>query len=385
MLPVRGACSRLTSRSANVVSEVFRPRRFEIARLRRKMSLSEIEKRSGVSTKELRRVLDGMVQPREATISAVADALRYPRSFFLQGDEDVPVAATFRARRAMTEREKGAGLAAGALGQIVSDWAVRRYDGLPEPEVPDLSDLRPQDAAAALREIWGLGSRPIGNIVRLLESKGVRVFSLSEDTLRMNAFALWVGRVPFVFLNNKKSAEASRFDAAHELGHLCLHREGQEGFDRDGLEMKEVEAEANAFASAFLMPRGDVLASKVYPTLGKLIELKARWGVSVAALVYRYRELGLINEERSKFLYIEMSRQGFLKDEPNPRQRDQSSIWAQVLQDLWREKKTIASLAEELALPVDELEALILFGGRPVAQLAGDTAVAPRLSLAVSR
>lgn len=367
------------------MSEVFRPRRFEIARLRRKMTLSEIEKRSGVSTKELRRVLDGVVHPREATISAVADALRYPRSFFLQGDEDVPVAATFRARRAMTEREKGAGLAAGALGQIVSDWATRRYDGLPEPEIPDLSDLGPQEAAAVLREIWGLGSRPVGNIVRLLESKGVRVFSLSEDTLRMNAFALWVGTVPFVFLNNKKSAEASRFDAAHELGHLCLHRDGQEGFDRDSLEMKEVEAEANSFASAFLMPRGDVLGSKVYPTLGKLIDAKSRWGVSLSALVYRYRELGLINEERSKFLYIEMSRQGFLKDEPNPRQRDQSSIWTQVLQDLWKEKRTILSLAEELALPVDELEALIVFGGRPVHQVAADKSNGPTLSLAVSR
>ena len=367
------------------MTELFRPRRFEIARLRRKRTLSEIATRTGISTKELRRILDGDVEPRESTVSAIAEALEYPRAFFMRGDEDIPIAATFRAQRAMTERERGAGLAAGPVAQILADWAFRRYDGLPEPDVPDLSAFCPEDAAATLREVWGLSSRPVGNLVRLLESKGVRVFSLSEDTLRMNAFALWMGRAPYVFLNSKKSAEASRFDAAHELGHLCLHRDGQEMLDRTGLEAKEVEAEANAFASAFLMPRGDVLASKVYPTVGKLIAQKERWGVSLSALVYRYRELGLISDERAKFLYIEMSRQGYLKDEPNPRQRDQSSIWSQILQDLWREKRTIASLAEDLALPVDELEALVLFGGRPSHSQDAITNRSSRPSLVVTK
>lgn len=367
------------------MTEVFRPHRFEIARLRRKLTLSEIAKRTGLSTKELRRILDGEVEPREATISAIAQALNYPKAFFLNGDEEIPVAATFRAQRAMTEREKGAGLSAGPIAQILAEWAHSRYDGLPEPDVPDLSALHPEDAAATLREVWGLSSRPIGNIVRLLESRGVRVFSLSEDTLRLNAFAIWMGRHPYVFLNSRKSAEASRFDAAHELGHLCLHRDGQEMLNRIGPEAKEVEAEANAFASAFLMPRGDVLASKVYPTVGKLIDQKARWGVSLSALVYRYRDLRLVSDERAKFLYIEMSRQGYLKDEPNPRQRDHSSVWTQILQDLWRNRKTISSLAEDLALPVDELEALILFGGSSPHSNSSETSKGSRPTLVASK
>jgi hypothetical protein len=45
-----------------------------------------------------------------------------------------------------------------------------------------------------------------------------------------------------------------RFDAAHELGHLVMH-----GHERP-LPGPEAEREANQFASAFLMPRADVVA-----------------------------------------------------------------------------------------------------------------------------
>jgi Zn-dependent peptidase ImmA (M78 family) len=59
-----------------------------------------------------------------------------------------------------------------------------------------------------------------------LESKGVRVFSLAANTVKVNAYALWKDEKPFVFLNTFKSTESSRFDAAHELGHLVLHQDG---------------------------------------------------------------------------------------------------------------------------------------------------------------
>src|SRR3546814_6566541 len=47
-----------------------------------------------------------------------------------------------------------------------------------------------------------------------------------EDTKNVDAFSCWRNGQPFVFLNTFKSAERSRFDAAHELAHLVLHRHG---------------------------------------------------------------------------------------------------------------------------------------------------------------
>src|SRR5438094_162699 len=77
--------------------------------------------------------------------------------------------------------------------------------------------------------------------------------ALAIDAKEVDAFSMWHGETPFVFLNTKKSCERSRFDAAHELGHLVLHRHGVP-------QGQQAEAEANAFASAFLMPRASVLA-----------------------------------------------------------------------------------------------------------------------------
>lgn len=77
-----------------------------------------------------------------------------------------------------------------------------------------------------IRNHWGIGERPIGNMVHLLEAKGVRVFSLTERSRRIDAYSLWLEGIPFVFLNTMKTAEHGRTDAAHELGHLLMHRHG---------------------------------------------------------------------------------------------------------------------------------------------------------------
>lgn len=332
------------------MSLTFFPSTLEIARLRRKITISELSKRSRVSTRELRRIAAGEAEPSLESVEAIAGALSYPVAFFYAGDLEMPVAATFRALGSMTKKEAGAGLASAAIGARLSAWLEREFD-VPEPSIPDLSGMAPESAAETLRQMWGLGERPVGNLIRLLEAKGVRVFSLSEETLRLDAFATWVDTRPFVFLNGVKSAERSRFDAAHELGHLCLHRDGQQG--------KEVEDEANRFSSAFLMPRGDILAHRVFPAIPKLIGAKSRWGVALSALVHRYCDLGLMNEDRAKWTYIEMSRKGFLRKEPCPMQREGSSVWMQVLQSLWQERRSVTDLASELSLAADEVESLI--------------------------
>jgi Zn-dependent peptidase ImmA (M78 family) len=88
------------------------------------------------------------------------------------------------------------------------------------PNVPNMHSLEPEVAAQALRAEWGLGERPIQNMLHLLEANGVRVFSLPRDNASVNAFSVWHGAIPYVFLTTDKSGERGRFDCAHELGHL---------------------------------------------------------------------------------------------------------------------------------------------------------------------
>jgi len=179
------------------------------------------------------------------------------------------------------------------------------------------------------------------------------VFSLAQNTVKVNAYSLWRNSKPYVFLNTFKTAESSRFDAAHELGHLVLHQDGR-------ATGREAEDQANRFASAFLMPRADLMA--VLPRasyIGELIEAKARWKVSVAALAHRMHKLGLMSDWRYRDICIEIANRGFNKTEPRPILREASVVWQKVLKALWAERMTPAHIARELQIPEEELNGLI--------------------------
>ena len=169
---------------------------------------------------------------------------------------------------------------------MLSGWVEERF-GLPEPELIDLSyESEPEVAAAHIRQYWSLGQQPIADLLALLETKGIRLFSLTENTAAVNAFSFWRGGKPYMFLNNFKSAESSRFDTAHALAHLVMHKHG------DPKKGRNVEREANAFASAFLMPAEDVKARMPRRiTTDVVIRAKARWRVSAMAMAYRLHQL----------------------------------------------------------------------------------------------
>ena len=209
-------------------------------------------------------------------------------------------------------------------------------------------------AAIALRQHWGLGERPIANLLALLETQGVRVFSLSENTASVNAFSFWRDERPFIFLNNFKTAESSIFDSAHELGHLVLHKHG------DPKELRSAEREANSFASSFLMPAKDVRSRIRRPiTTETILVSKARWRVSAMALAYRLSGLQLLSDWQYKSMCIELGKRGYRTGEPLGIERENSIVWRKVLAHLWSERTTKNDIAQQLNLPLDELEGLI--------------------------
>ena len=211
----------------------------------------------------------------------------------------------------------------------------------------------PEAAAELVRSQWLMGTRPIRSMVHLLEAHGVRVFSLQEEGPEVDAFSLWRGDVPYVFLNGMKSAEHSRFDAAHELGHLVLHRHGD-------VDSREVEREADHFASAFLMPRASVVAAAPrVPTIPVLIQLKQLWNVSLSALNYRLHAVGAVSDWQYRNLCIEIAKRGYRTREPQGSARETSQVLAKVFSALRAEGVTRAEVADALALPRDEVDKLV--------------------------
>jgi Zn-dependent peptidase ImmA (M78 family)/DNA-binding XRE family transcriptional regulator len=332
----------------------FNGKRLGIARKRRLLNKRGLAAAIGVSEYSVLRYEAGKTIPRDDTIALIAKMLRFPIEFFFGDDLDEPLGdtASFRSQTSMTAATREAALAAGSIGFLISDWTEERFD-LPIVAIPDLSIYSPEQASRALREEWGLGEKPISNMIHLLESKGARVFSLAENSLKVNAFSLWRRDKPYVFLNTMKSAESSRLDAAHELGHLILHQDGK-------TTGRMAEDEADRFASSFLMPEDDVLAElpRVY-SLNQMISKKGRWRVSVAALNYRLRKLKLTTEWQNRNFCIQIARAGYRTDEPNPSPREMSVVWQKVLKILWTERITGADIAKALFLPEAEVVALV--------------------------
>jgi Zn-dependent peptidase ImmA (M78 family) len=334
---------------------MFNPSRLVLARKRRGLTKVALGRSAGLSARVLSDYESGRAVPSDDAVEAIASVTVFPPSFFHRPDVDDLATewVSFRSLSTMTAGQRDAALNAGALAFELCEWIEKHFE-LPAPHLPNLSDFAPADAATALRTHWGIGLQPIGNLVHLLESEGVRVFSLSERVKQVDAYSLWYRDLPFVFLNTMKTPEHSRMDAAHELGHLVLHRHGvPRGHD--------AEKEAQAFAASFLMPESSVRAAvqaPFAPSLHELASLKLRWRVSLAALAHRLYSLGLITEYTYRKIFISLSRYGRTK-EPNGIERETSQVFAKVFAELKAEGVTKADAAKDLDLYTNDVEALI--------------------------
>jgi Zn-dependent peptidase ImmA (M78 family)/DNA-binding XRE family transcriptional regulator len=344
---------------------LFSPSRLTLARKRRGLTMTRLADMVGVEPRSISAYESGEFGPDTDKREQLSKALRFPTSFFTGDDLEQlsPDIASFRAMSKMTAAKRDMALSAGTIALLLNSWIEEQFQ-LPAADLPDLSrDGGPEAAASSIRQLWGVGELPIKNMVHLLESRGVRVFSLAIDAQEVDAFSMWHDSKPFIFLNTTKSAEHSRFDAAHELGHLILHRHGEP-------QGQEVEREAHAFASAFLMPRASVLAhAPKFATIDHLVKLKHYWTVSVAALAYRLHAVGVLSEWHYRQLYIEISKRGYRKREPEEAPRETSQVLAKVFAALRDENVVKRDIAEQLHIMPEEIEQLVF--GLAVTSLTG--------------
>lgn len=329
--------------------------RLEFARLRRGLKKSELAKEAGISYRTLTGLGKDLHEPTEETIQGLESALGFSRSFFEGDPMELPgvEAVSFRSLSRMSAETRDMARSAGALGECVIEWMEKRF-GLPPTDLPDLRNAEPEQAARELRAEWNLSDRPIKNLLGRAEAKGVRVFSLEENSLDVDAFCFWRDSTPLVFLNTMKSAEHSRFDLAHELGHLVLHREGEK-------QGKAVEKEANSFASAFLMPASDIAVNAPRnPTMKALIRAKKRWGVSLVALIYRMHDRGLISDWQYRQLMIEAAEAGYKTQEPEPMDHEVSMLLTKVHNAMRTDGLSLKNISDDLRVPEEEIKKLFL-------------------------
>lgn len=197
------------------------------------------------------------------------------------------------------------------------DWPTVNIPCLAHADHRNISDEEIEQAALECRKTWNLGLGPISDVVLAMENAGVICVREELGFTKMDGASKWfdTDHRPYVFLAaDKANGVRSRFDAAHELGHLVLHRAV------DGLEfMKrypEIERQAHLFSGAFLMPGESFAAEVSRPSLDTFMALKPRWKVSVAAMIMRCQQLGIVDAEYATRLWKNYSARGWRKGEP---------------------------------------------------------------------
>ena len=347
-------------RSAGTTTD-FAGNRLALARRLARQSRTALARTVGVSPSAITQFEKG-VRPTAPILAELALALGVPRDFFRHGRPVIAVPASsahFRSLRATPALSRDQALAFAELALDVIDVLEHHID-FPAADLPHLTvpaDPAPAEVSGAADECrasWGLPAGPIGHVVRLAESHGVLVLRLPDTIDRaVDAFSAHTPTRPLILLSPVKNDKArSRFDAAHELGHLVMHPDVEPGD-------KVVEAQAHAFAAQFLMP-ADEIAEDLPRRLdwGQLHRAKQRWGTSLRALVYRAHTLGIMSDATYRRANQQLQAAGNPEAGPlgPPESPALLGMAAEMLAD---QGQVLEQLAKATRLPIDHLQLVI--------------------------
>jgi Zn-dependent peptidase ImmA (M78 family)/DNA-binding XRE family transcriptional regulator len=308
--------------AARAVAPIFDPARLKLARESRGLLKSELAARVQVTPAAVGQFEAGTAKPSAATLAQLALVLSFPVEFFAFTGErrQTPTVADtfFRSLRSARQSERQQAVAHATLVWEV----VRKLEEkvrLPALDLPDDLHVTPATSlddieaiAAELRRRWRLPPGPVPHVILVLELHGIVVTRYRSGSERLDAFSCPFPERPVVVLGDDKGQfDRSRFDGAHELGHLVMHPDPQPG-DRT------LERQAHRFAAGFLMPREQIVDELPHGRVDwmEMVTLKRKWGVAIQALLYRARTLGTLDAGGYENAMKTMSRRGWRRQEP---------------------------------------------------------------------
>ena len=292
--------------------------RLKLARSAVGISLRQLEGQIGncVTAQAIGKYERNESMPSSGVLIALADALDVSVDY-LAGDQNMVLEAIEFRKKKITSKREEAQVEAKALHLLERYLIVEELLDLPsiewdkprEAPYPVNQDISEADRAAhSLRQHWGLGNDPIPNLIELLEERGIKI--LAVNLTNIDGLTARVRRsdkegIPIIVVNRKDWGERQRFTLAHELGHIIM-----------GVNAKlDEEKAAHRFAGAFLMPSNALWAEigKHRTSIGgrELFYLKQLFGVSVQAITYRCKDLGIFGPTLFQQLFEEYRRLGW--------------------------------------------------------------------------
>lgn len=347
-------------RSPSVVADDFIPARLVLARQARGLKQGELATAMDRAQATLSKWESGSYDhsPDFAAVAQLSEILRVQGSWFYKPLVHDTRAAFYRSLKSALHmaRDKAA-----AKLQFVEDIAHALSERIEFPfvDIPDLMQgreyktLRADDidiVATQLRDYWGLGDDPIDDLLVVMENAGIALSEDFFDSAQLDGISKWFDERPVVLLAKDKNGGARRrFDAAHELGHLVLHKNVTPEQLRADITL--IEEQAMVFAGAFLLPGGPFVSDVKEFTLDAFANIKPRWKVSIGAMIKRTRSLDLISADTERNLWKYYSYRKWRGAEPHD-----ESIPLETPLNLKSALEMVADDgAAELSIVVDEI------------------------------
>jgi Zn-dependent peptidase ImmA (M78 family)/DNA-binding Xre family transcriptional regulator len=368
----------------------FQPGRLSQSLAARRLSQVQLAAMVGVSPATVSKWRSGQQAPEADTLERLASVINVSPEWFtrqLPEQCSVPLfrsnaSAHVAARQMLEARLEWTQDIVLALSEFVDfprlNLPVRKFAN---PE--EISDSDIEEAACECRDLWRLGRRAIPDLALAVEGAGVILVREETGIAPIEGLSAWSEELcrPIILLSaDKDNGFRSRFDLAHELGHLVLHKGMPRSTDRD--RYKQMEAQAHRFAGAFLLP-AETFSSEVRTpvTLDSLLLLKQRWGVSVAAIIMRLEALGIIDEEAKVILFKRRSARWGAKSEPGDEVRipELPRLLRRTIELLISSGvMSIETIPSYIGLSARDIETLT---GLPVLYLSGKASVVELMSL----
>ncbi|QOV88548.1 ImmA/IrrE family metallo-endopeptidase [Humisphaera borealis] len=344
----------------------FNSRMLITAREARTLTQSDLAERLGVSQALVGKWEADLLTPGIDQIDGIALALGVQRElFFVDRPRRLASMSDFY-HRALSKARRADVKAIHARCNII-DIQIDRLLQLAEPSPDTIPSIDPENhagdiekVAAMARVAMNVAPGPLPNLVSVIEACGGIVVDRELEVDDIDALCRWVPELPkLFFVNGAKPPDRIRFSLAHELGHTIMHF----GRDRD---LAVAEKEANAFASAFLMPAKD-FRRDVRPDLGlaDLAALKRKWRVSMQASAYRAKAVNGIDDRRYESLYVQMSRKGWRKTEPIEIAGESPQVFTRLLQRHLEAGYTKSDLAKLLFVSEPDIDTMLADAAAP--------------------
>jgi len=363
--------------------ERFQKERLLQARKARGLTAISLADMAGLGQATISQYEKGTQKPRQENLDKLADLLNVPSAFFLQPVSiEKPERLFYRSMSAATKSSRDRAEARYEWALETMDYLLEYFDfpelNLPELDVPDdhrtIHPRQIEFIAEQLRAHWTLGDGPVANMVRTLESNGIAVWRTPFEADTLDAFSEF--RVPhpvIVLSSDKQNYYRSRFDAAHELGHLILHRNIDQSLLSKPSDFKFIEKQAHRFAGAFLLPAVAYSNEVSSLSIDNFRALKPRWNASIGFQVRRCQDLQLVDEQQAKRLWINLSRRGWRKREPldDASIAERPNLIRRSIEMLVKEGvKSKEQVAADLCLAASDIEKLSelpagFLGGQP--------------------